>query len=120
VRDVEILINGGVNIKQSLEYLGDMEMYDDMLEDFLTEMEKRIVQLENFKEAKDMQNYAILVHAIKGDSRYLGFERLSELALQHEMESKNGNVEFVDNNFNELMQEINKILDISRKYLNNN
>lgn len=118
MREVEILTSNGVNVKQSLEYFGDMATYDEMLGDFLTEMENRVVELENYKAAGDMPNYAILVHAIKSDSKYLGFSHLAELALQHEMESKSGNVEFVNSNYNTLKTEIDRIIDVAQKYLN--
>lgn len=35
-----------------------------------------------------MANYAIEVHALKSDSKYFGFTRLAELALDQEMKSK--------------------------------
>ncbi len=118
MKNVDLLTSNGVNINQSLEYLGDMEMYDEMLTDFLEEMENRVLNLDNYKTTNDMQNYAIMAHTIKGDSKYLGFEHLADLSYQHEIESKNNNVDFINNNYNELIEEIDRIIDFSKKYLN--
>ena len=43
-----------------------------------------------------MANYAILVHSLKSDSKYLGFTTLAELSYNHEMASKAGDAEFVN------------------------
>ena len=38
MRDVNLLINNGVNVKKSLELFGDMATYDDTLGDFLQDI----------------------------------------------------------------------------------
>ena len=35
-----------------------------------------------------MSNYAILVHSLKSDAKYLGFTKLAELAYNHELKVK--------------------------------
>jgi len=113
----EILTNAGIDVDQSLELLGDMEMYNETLEDFLTESETRLPQLENYKENGDMANYAVLVHAMKSDSKYLGFTKLAELSFEHEMKSKEGNVIYVNENYDLLIEEANRIIEVVKSYL---
>ena len=43
-----------------------------------------------------MADYAILVHALKSDSKYLGFTSLAEIAYEHELASKANNVDEVN------------------------
>lgn len=119
MRNTNILINNEVDIEKSLEFLGDMEMYDETLEEFLSEIDERIKDLTNYMENADMPNYAILVHSLKSDSKYLGFSKLAEMSLEHELKSKENNNLFVKNNFDNLMKELNKIIQISKEYLNN-
>ena len=64
-----------------------------------------------------MPNYAILVHSLKSDSKYLGFMKLAELAYNHEMASKENNQAFVDENYNELMDEAMRIYNVVKKYV---
>lgn len=115
--DTTILTNNGVDINKGLELLGDMEMYNDTLNDFLVESQTRIPNIINYYNAQDMANYAILVHAMKSDSKYLGFMKLAELSYNHEMASKENNIAYVSQNINELLAEANRILTIVKQYL---
>ena len=117
MKDVTLLNSNGIDVNHGLELLGDMEMYDETLQDFLTESETRLPQMKEYKEAGDMENYAILVHAMKSDSKYLGFTTLAELSYNHEMESKAANVEYVNSHYEELMEEANRIIEVAKEYL---
>lgn len=114
--DKEILISNGVDIDKSLELLGDMDTFNETLKDFLNESVNRLKQIAEYKNNGDMPNYAILVHAMKSDSKYLGFTKLAELSFNHEMASKGNDKKYVDDNYEELMNEANRIISLIRKY----
>ena len=65
-----------------------------------------------------MPNYAILVHAMKSDSKYLGFTKLAELSYNHEMKSKENDLDYINSNYDELITEANRIINIVKSYLN--
>ena len=117
MNDINILKNNGVDLDASLELLGDMEMYDETLAEYLSSIAEKVNNLAKYKNEKDMANYSILVHSLKSDSKYLGFTHLAELALNHEMESKNNNLEYVDDHFEELILEVKRIIQVSLDYL---
>lgn len=117
MKNVGFLKSNGVDLDSALELLGDMEMYNETLQDFITEVESRIENIKKYKEESDMGNYAILVHALKSDSKYLGFSTLAELSLNHELESKAGNTEYVNNNFESLVAEAERIINLAKEYL---
>lgn len=117
MKDVNLLKNNGVNVDQSLELFGDMETYDETLEEFLAGVGEKLTNIEKYKEASDMANYAILVHSLKSDSKYLGFQTLAELAYNHEMASKANNTEFVYTNYDALMKEAERIVKLASEYL---
>ena len=56
MRDVNLLINGGVDINSSLELFCDMEMYNETLQDFLNGVSKKIADIKRYKESSDMPN----------------------------------------------------------------
>ena len=116
MKDVNILKNNGVNVEKSLELFGDMDTYNETLETFLSEIDEKISNIKKYKEIADMANYAILVHSLKSDAKYFGFDRLAELSYNHELESKANHIYYVYDHFDELMNEINKILNIVREY----
>lgn len=117
MKDINLLSSNGVDVEKGVELLGDMETYEEIMFDFLSQSSERLNELKKFKEEADMGNYAILVHALKSDSKYLGFTKLADMAYQHEMESKANNVEFVNNSFDELMSEANRIIELIHLYL---
>ena len=117
MKDVSLLTSNGVNVEKSLELFGDMETYNDTLHDFLNEVEGKLAKIKTYKETADMANYAILVHSLKRDSKYFGFEKLAELAYNHEMESKANNMYYVTDHFDELMTEANRIVALVKQYM---
>lgn len=114
---LNFLVENGVDIEKSLELLGDIETFIETLKDFKEESKTRIADIIKYKEASDMPNYAILVHAMKSDAKYLGLTKLAELSYNHEMASKEARVDYVNINFQELMDEVNKTLDLIDKFL---
>lgn len=114
--DINVLVQGGVNVNAALELLGDMDTYNETIQDFLSEIDEKLANIKKYKEEQDMDNYAILVHSLKSDSKYLGFTQLAELAYQHEMASKAKDVRFVIGSYDALMNEANRILEVIKNY----
>ena len=117
MRDVNLLINNGVNVKKSLELFGDMATYDDTLGDFLQDINEKEMKIKQTKESGDMANYAILVHGLKSDAKYFGFDTLATLAYNHEMASKENNMYYVTLHFDELIRELDRIVHLVKQYL---
>ncbi len=117
MKDENFLRSKGVDIDKSLELFGDIETYNLTLNDFLGAISEKVENLEKYKEANDMPNYAILVHSLKSDAKYFGFTTLAELAYEHEMKSKANNMYYVFDHFNELIEEVNRVVSIVGEYL---
>lgn len=117
MKDVNLLTSNGVNVEKSLELFGDMEMYDATLGDFLEAVDERLAKLKNFRETGDMPNYAIEVHALKSDARYLGFVALADLAYQFELKSKANDLMYVYDNYRTLREEAIRVTNLAKKYL---
>lgn len=115
--DTRILTDNGVNLDKSLELFGDLDTYNDNLDEFLEGVEGRLGDLEKYKANADMANYAILVHSMKSDAKYFGFEHLAELAYNHEMKSKENDMYYIYDNYNELVTEIKKMSKVVREYM---
>ena len=114
--DNDYLLKNGIDLNKALELLGDMEIYNETLEEFYNNINDRINKLNNYK--NDLPNYAIEAHALKSDSKYLGFTKLADLAYNHEMKSKENDSKYINDNYESLMVELNRILEIVKKYLN--
>ena len=115
--DINYLKNNGIDVDAGIELLGDIDMYNDTLSDFMDEQESRMADIEKYKLCGDMKNYSILVHALKGDSKYLGFTKLAELALNHQLKSQDNDLDYINEHYMELIAEVNRIQDIIKEYL---
>lgn len=118
MRDINLLRENGVDVESAMEILGDMDMYDEILNDFLEVSEERMPKLEEYKNVGDMKNYAIEVHALKSDSKYLGFTKLADMALEHQLKSEENSVNYINEHYDELIMEANNKIDLVKKYLN--
>jgi signal transduction histidine kinase/DNA-binding response OmpR family regulator len=116
----EILKSGGIDVEKGLSLLGDIDMYNETLKIFLDESKTRIPKMQEYIKEKDMANYAILAHAQKSDSKYLGFTKLAELSLNHELKGKDNDIKYVDEHYDELLEETNRIINIAKKYFGEN
>ena len=111
------LKNHDVDLDSAITLLGDMEMYNDTLRDFYDNLDSRIEKITSLKANNDMANYAIEVHALKSDCKYLGFTKLAEIFLDHELKSKENDTDYINNNFQILVAEIDKWHSIIREYI---
>ena len=102
---------------KALELLGDMEMYNDTIKDFYNELPTKWNRIIEFKNNNDMPNYAIDVHSLKSDCKYLGFMKLADVAYLHDLKSKENDSTFINEHFNELEEEYKNVLRIATKYL---
>lgn len=114
---MDILRNNDVLVEQALEFWGDINSYNESLKEFLDTLSDKLESLENYKNNSDWENYAILSHSIKSEAKYLGFMKDSEIFLDHELKGKEGNGEYINNNFQTLKDTINKIIKILNDYL---
>lgn len=114
----DYLKNNNVEIDKSLEFLGDMEMYNITILDFKTESISKWEKIKDCLMHEDMKNYNIYVHSLKSDCKYLGFTTLADLSYQHELKSKENDLNYVKEHFSELETEFNKISDLVNNYIN--
>ena len=112
------LEENNIDYKKGIELFGSIEMYKEMLKEWYKTINNKWEKIVTYKNNKDMTNYSIEVHSLKSDSKYFGFTRLAELSLNHELKSKDNDIEYVNNNFNELEIEYRRILNIVNNYLN--
>ena len=113
---IEFLIQNGVDAQSGISNMMDIETYNDILNDFYESLKEELNKIENFKNQNDMPNYAILVHALKSNARSFGFNKLGEIAYNHEMASKANDINFVNEHYSDLINEANNVYDIITKY----
>lgn len=118
--DRTYLESNGVDVEHALELLGDMDMYNATINDFVSDVEAKWNRIVEYKNSNDLENYAIEVHSLKSDCKYLGFMNLADISYEHELKSKENDSEFVNNNFSRLEEEYKKVLEIAKTYVKDN
>ena len=111
------LMDVRIDVAKGLELLGDIDTYNDTAKDYVSGLESRMNKMRELKDQKDMANYAVEVHSLKSDSKYLGCKELADIAFEEEVKSKSGDAEFITSDFARLEQEVNRVREILRKYL---
>lgn len=118
--DRSYLEDNSVDVNHALELLGDMDMYNMTISDFMAEVESKWARINEYKNTNNMPDYAIEVHSLKSDCKYLGFMTLADIAYQHELKSKENDSSFVNEHFDELAKEYNNVLEIAKNYTEHN
>jgi len=117
MKSPEFLTSKGVDLQKSLELFGNIETYNDTVGDFIVGTASKTNKLKDYMAEKDLTNYAIYVHSLKSDAKYFGFTRLSEIAYEHELKSKAGDLYYITQNFNTLVGVVNEAIAIVKEYL---
>ena len=115
--NVDFLKENGVDVDKSLELFGDIETYNDTIGEFILGANSKLPKLEEYKNQKDMNNYATYAHSLKSDAKYFGFTKLAELAENQEMKSKAGDVYYIYDTYDELVEEVKRLIHLIKKYL---
>ena len=118
MRSVEYLKSQGVDVDQSLDIFGDMATYNMSIGEFTSGVTENLKKMETYKASKDLKNYAIYVHSLKSDAKYFGFTKLADLAEQMEMKANASDLFYVNENFQALVDESNKSMEVVREYMN--
>ena len=92
------LADYGIDINLGLKYCQDGEIYMSLLEQYAREFDEKLECMEDFYKKKDLENYTILVHALKSTSLMIGDKSLSEEAKALELAGKNRDLEFIEKN----------------------
>lgn len=116
---VEFLEKNGIHMKSAIKYAGDdVEQYLRLLQMFVADkaFEKRKNIYEAFR--KQMWNdYLVYVHGLKNSARTIGADQLADIAFEHERNSKEGNIIYITEHYEELMYEWNKSIEVVKEYL---
>jgi len=110
------LMQNGVDVLQGIENTMDFETYDELLLDFCDTFAAEVNKFNAFKLSGDMFNYEIIVHALKSNCRTLGFMTTGEMFYQHELASKQNDINYVNEHYNELINEVNRVYRILTNY----
>ena len=105
-----------LNVKAGMAYcMNDEAFYLDIIETFIKEDKREL--LENEYSSSEWNRYQVHMHALKSTSLTIGADGLSEHAKALELAVKEGNISFVKEHHEEVMQEYDTLMKQLRKEL---
>ncbi|MCM1106029.1 MAG: response regulator [Blautia sp.] len=107
----------GISVANGLSHAkGDAEIYTELAGMFVREQGKQET-MRQFIAEQNLKDYAIWVHGLKGNARTLGADALADLAYEHEMQSKAGDLSYVQVHWDKLLAVWNRTLEGFHAYL---
>ncbi len=103
---------------KGLKYCGnDRDKYIAVLKDFYLSSDEKQREIYMYVRSGDMEGYMIETHSLKGISRNIGADALADLAYEHEMMSRQNNLEYVQTHVEELIDYWQTVLDEIKEYV---
>ena len=113
------LREAGIDEKKGLHYCqDDPEFYRELLAQYATESDEKLIGMKKFFAAKDFPNYTIIVHALKSTSKMIGAMDLSRKAKNLEDLSKAGGSEISEAMNEEVFVQYGEVVSAIKKRLN--
>ena len=98
--DKSTTFNDSIDVEQGLAYLaGKKELYVKIATVFVNGAESKIENLKEFLKQEDFNRLVIEIHGLKSSAATVGSTLLPVLAQELEKEGKQGNNEFISQNF---------------------
>lgn len=110
----EYLTGRGIQVQSAMKYAGDeIEQYIHLLDMFSgAKGLEKLSLLQQAYESHNWKDYTIYVHGLKNGARTIGADGLADMAYEHEKKSKSGEIAFLQENYQRLIQEWEKTRDI--------
>ena len=86
--DITQFSEAGLDTAAGIGFTGNEEKYFSAVQRFFKNFEKNRTKIQEYHAAKDYENYAITVHALKSNSRMIGAGELSLLFEELETAAK--------------------------------
>ena len=93
--DLSRLTEYGIDTDTGLEYTGKPDKYISALQRFYRSYEKNREKVESTLAESDIENYTIIVHALKSNARMIGAADLSSKFEALEMAGRNGDIDAI-------------------------
>lgn len=107
----------GIDLEEGLHHMrGNLDTYEEILHIYFRELPDRLARLSCYRKQNDMKNYCVDVHSLKSTSKSVGALAIAQLAKLHEEESRRGNSAYIEEHFDELCLECEKLLQAGMRF----
>ena len=111
----EILEKAGVDLKEVKKLFTNLNELIFEIQTYISESIKVRKELEEYYNNKDTENYEILVHRLKSESRTFGLMKLGDLFEIHQNKAKQNDWDYINKEYKNLMSEYDKAISVLSK-----
>ena len=118
VRNEEISISGILDFQEGVKRVGgDVDIYWELLGDFIQELPEKLNAMENYFTVKNMDGLSRAAHNLKGVAANLGILQLSEYADRLDTESSSGYTDSIGETLKEIKAIVSKLGEVAQIFL---
>ena len=92
-----------INVASGLKYLGNEEMYMEVLKTYAGDLGGIVSDIEKFYWSGDLRSFTIKVHALKSSTRSIGGTELGDRAQELETAGDDGDKAFIDSRIEDFL-----------------
>ncbi len=107
----EFLKTNDIDSSKGVVYCNGKDGYISVLKDYCREYKDSDNLAKKLYEKEDWKNYTIAVHGMKSSMRSIGAIRISDIAAALEKAGLNGNISYIREHHNELMEEYENLFE---------
>ena len=106
-----VLEENGIDTKSALSFCGGNEdFYIELLKEYGGSYEKKLRELKDALDSKDLKNYGIMVHSLKSTSKTIGASKLFEAAAELEKAADEGRLDDIIDGHEPLSKEYSRVV----------
>ncbi|MBR4256953.1 MAG: Hpt domain-containing protein [Clostridia bacterium] len=108
----------GIDAAEGVTYCADdPEFYTEMLEEYVSDGETKLSELQKYYDENNIERYVICVHSLKSTSKMIGAGDLSELARELEFAGRENNADFIRENHGRMTEKYAALIKDLHAYL---
>lgn len=112
--DISFLEEKGIDVNTGIEYTGNKQKYIAALRRFFNSFEDNSSNIRTYFDKGDLENYCIVVHALKSNSKMIGAADLSRSFEILESAASEGDSSFIAENSKKAMADYKELVELLR------
>lgn len=118
-QEFDTLRENGLDVDAALSFTGNDSRYIKALTRYYNAYEKNSTRIKNSYDNKDYEDYAIIVHSLKSNSRMIGDNELGDLAEKLQYAGQDKDVDLIEAETENLLAKYKQLVELIEPYVDN-
>ena len=118
-QNFDILREKGLDVDAALSFTGNDSRYIKALTRYYNAYEKNSARIKNSYDNKDYEDYTIIVHSLKSNSRMIGDNELGDLAEKLQYAGQDKDVDLIEAETENLLTKYKELVDLIEPFVDN-